>query len=165
MLDSIHGDCLSPFVCAAAWNGGIWPIGFVAVLQAWMTLMDMGLRPTINREMARLRAGERSPEVIRDLLRSVEVLWVGLACVIVVATWLSAPWLAYAWLKPHGLSQELIVKSIQVIGFVLAVRWLEQIYRGCLLGLQDAVWLNTAQVMLVTLRWVAPTSSCSGSLP
>ena len=49
-------------------------IGLFAVIQAWMTLLDMGMTPTLNREMARYTAGAHSSQSIRDLLRSLEIL-------------------------------------------------------------------------------------------
>jgi len=36
---------------------------------------------------------------------------------------------------------------------VLAARWVEQVYRGALQGLQEQVWLNTTQALLATARW------------
>jgi hypothetical protein len=45
-------------------------IGLFVLLQAWLTLLDLGMTPTLNREMARFTAGLHSPEAIRDILRS-----------------------------------------------------------------------------------------------
>jgi O-antigen/teichoic acid export membrane protein len=128
-------------------------IGVFAVLQAWMTLLDMGLTPTLNREMAKLRAGSHTPESIGDLLRSLEIIYIALALLVITTVWFGASWLAQGWLKTEHLSPELVTQSIQIMAFVLAMRWLEQVYRGVLQGLQDQVWLNTMQAVLATLRW------------
>ena len=49
-------------------------IGLFAVLQAWLVLLDMGMSPTLSREMARFTGGHHSPQSIRDLLRTLESL-------------------------------------------------------------------------------------------
>jgi O-antigen/teichoic acid export membrane protein len=128
-------------------------IGVFAILQAWMTLLDLGLTPTLNREMALLRAGLRMSNYIRDLLRSLEAIFGVVALMMIAAVCALAPWLARGWLRADTLSPELVTDSLRLMSFVLATRWLEQIYRGALQGLQDQVWLNTAQALLATLRW------------
>jgi O-antigen/teichoic acid export membrane protein len=128
-------------------------IGIFAILQAGIALFDFGLTPTLNREMARARAGAHTATSIRDLLRSLEVIYCVLAIGIIIGVWLSAPWLATSWIKSHLLGQEVVVQSLKVMGFVLATRWMEQVYRGALQGLQDLVWWNTSNAVLATLRW------------
>ena len=44
-------------------------IGLFSVLQAWLAMLDMGMTPTLNREMARFTAGSHSPQSIHNLLR------------------------------------------------------------------------------------------------
>ena len=56
-------------------------IGLFALLQAWLSLLDMGLTPTLGREMARFTGGSRSAESIRDLLRSIEFIALAIALV------------------------------------------------------------------------------------
>ena len=128
-------------------------IGVFAILQAAVALLDLGLTPTLTREMARLRAGAHTPESIRDLLRSLELLYFLLTAGMVLTVWFCAPWMTEEWLRVKGLPPSFVVRSIQIMGFVLATRWLEQVYRGALQGLQDMVWLNGTQAVLATLRW------------
>ena len=45
-------------------------IGIFAVLQAWLVLLDMGMKPAMAREMARFTGGAHNAQSIRDLLRS-----------------------------------------------------------------------------------------------
>ena len=128
-------------------------VGVFAVLQAWITLLDLGLTPTLNREMARLRAGFHSAESIRDLLRSLEIIYAGLATAMVISVWFGASLLVDDWITSRGLSRSVLLDSVRIMGFVLATRWLEQVYRSSLLGMQDHVWLNAVQALLATLRW------------
>jgi O-antigen/teichoic acid export membrane protein len=128
-------------------------VGFMTMMQAWLTLLDMGLSPTLNREMARFSAGAHSAQSIRNLLRSLEIIYGGVALVIVLIVWLAAPGLVDHWLKIQHLPQREVIQAITMMGLVLAARMAEQVYRGAIQGLQRQVWLNAAQGVLATLRW------------
>lgn len=128
-------------------------IGAFAVVQAWALLFDFGLTPTLNREIARARAGARSWQSFADLVRSIEVLAVAVAAVIAVALVVTAPMLATMWLEPRELSPALVAKAIAMMGILAAVRWIEQVYRGAIQGSEDQVWLNLVQAGVETVRW------------
>lgn len=128
-------------------------VGFMSMLQAWLTLLDMGLTPTLSREMARFQAGAHSAQSIRNLLRSLEVIYGGVALAVVGIVWLIAPWVAVHWLSATQVSAVSVTHAISMMGLVLAARMLEQVYRGAIQGLQRQVWLNGAQSVLATLRW------------
>lgn len=128
-------------------------VSFMSLMQAWLVLLDIGLTPTLSREMARFQAGEHSAQSIRDLLRSLELVYGGVAVVIVLVVWLIAPWVAQKWLNATQLSTLTISEAIEIIGLVLAARMTEQVYRGAIQGLQRQVWLNGVQSLLATLRW------------
>lgn len=128
-------------------------IGFFALLQAGLALLDMGLAPALNREMARFSAGAHSPQSIRDLLRTLEGIYFLLALSVTILVWWFAPWLAENWLKAEKLSPAVVAEALAVMGVVVALRLWEGFYKGALQGLQRMVWLNTATAVLATLRW------------
>lgn len=128
-------------------------IGVFAILQAWMTMLDMGMTPTITRETARYKAGAINAESMLDLLRSVEWICAGIGLLIVGVFWLVSPLLASAWLKLDKLPIDVVSQAIFVMGFVIATRLWEEIYKGAIRGMQQQVWLNFAQAILATLRW------------
>jgi len=128
-------------------------IGVFAILQAWLSLLDMGMTPTLNREMARFTAGAHTAQSILDLLRSLEQVCFAIAAGIVVAIWLSASWLSTHWLQAEKLPVEEVAQAIAIIGLVVALRFIESLYRGAILGLQEQVWLSAAGAGLATLRW------------
>lgn len=129
-------------------------IGFFSVLFASVMLIDFGLTPTLCREMARTQ-GENSHHAqhIRDLLRSVEFFWGCFACILIVAVWRLSGFITEYWLRFNTLSFSVVSESISIMGFIIAFRWLEQIYRAILIGRQDQVWLNAADALLSTARW------------
>ena len=128
-------------------------IGVFIILQAWFTLLDIGMTPTLNREMARYTAGAHTTQSIRDLLRSMEVVCFAIAILIGLGVWLLSTWLGANWLRAEKLPVEAVIEAISIIGFVIALRFVESLYHGAIVGLQKQVWLNVAVSGLATLRW------------
>lgn len=129
-------------------------IGFFATMQAWIFMLDMGLSPTLNREMARFSAGQHTPQSIRDLLKSLEVVSVIVALVLCFVIGGLSSWIASGWLRPQALSADTVSHSLAVMGLVIAFQWLSTLYRSALFGLQHHVWLSIIAAGLATLRAV-----------
>ena len=141
-------------------------IGLFAVLQAWLTLLDMGMTPTLGREMARFTGGGHSVQSIRDLLRSVECIALSVALFITLGIWAASGWLASDWLKAEKIPVSVAAQAFTIMGIVTALRFLEGIYRSCIMGLQQQPLFNAVNVVMATLRslgavfviiWVSPT--------
>ena len=128
-------------------------IGFYAVMQAWLALLDMGMTPTLNREMARYTAGAHTPCSIGNLLRSLETICVGVALIIGFAVWAASGWIAADWLQAKQIPVATIAQAVTIMAWVLALRLVEGLYRGALLGLQKQVWLNAVNAVVATARW------------
>lgn len=141
-------------------------IGLFAVLQAWLVLLDVGMTPALSREMARYLGGAHSIQSIRDLLRTIEGIAFVLAITIATGIWASSDWLASNWLKAEHLPVEVVAQAFSVMGVVTALRFLENIYRSSIVGLQRQVLFNAINSIMATLRgvgavsiiaWVSPT--------
>lgn len=141
-------------------------IGLFAVMQAWLTLFDMGMTPTLNREMARFSAGVHSAQSIHNLLRSLEIIAFLIAVFIALSVWGASGYLATDWLKAEKLSIAVVAQGLSIIGMVVALRFVESIYRSSLFGLQRQVWYNVVNAANATLRnvgavlvlvWLSPT--------
>ena len=128
-------------------------IGVYAMLQVWFALLDMGMTPALNREMARHTAGAHTSQSIRDLLRSLEVVCSVAALFIGLAIWLASDWLATHWLHSEKLSVADVSQAISIMALVVALRFIEGLYRGALVGLQKQVSLNVVGAVMATLRW------------
>jgi len=129
-------------------------IGLFALLQAWLSLLDIGMTPTLGREMARFTGGGHSTESIRDLLRSIEFIAMGVALLIAIGIALSANWIATTWLKANSLSYEVVTQALVVMGLVTAIRFIEGVYRSAIVGLQRQVLFNAIYSLMATLRAV-----------
>src|SRR6267378_1179039 len=60
-------------------------IGVFALLQGVLPLLDLGLSTTLNREMARLSVHEGKQQEMRDILRTLELVYWTVAGVIAIA--------------------------------------------------------------------------------
>ena len=127
-------------------------IGIFALLQAWLTLFDMGMTPALSREMARFNGGVHDHQSIRDLLRSVEILGSSIATFLGICIWLSSDWLATSWLKVERIPTDQVAQAFSIMGFVIALRSLENIYRSSLVGLEKQVTVNLVSSILATFR-------------
>lgn len=127
-------------------------VGIFVMLQAWLAILDMGMASTLSREMARFTAGELDNQSIRNLLRSIEWISFAVVAMIIMATLVAAPWLAKNWLRVEQLSLQTVAQAFGIMGFVIGLRFLENIYRSATIGLQKQVSLNVVTCVMSTLR-------------
>ena len=141
-------------------------IGLFAVLNTLLSLLDMGMSPTLSREMARFTGGSRTAESARDLLRSIELIAIAIAVTIVFSVYLGSNWIAVDWLTAESIPIEVVAQAIAIMGAVIASRFVEGIYRSCIIGLQHQLVLNILKSTMATLQglgavgilvWVSPT--------
>lgn len=126
-------------------------IGLFAVFQASLVLLDMGITPMLNREMARFSAGQHTMQYIRDLLRSVEWIALGIAIFIAAGIWASSTWLASDWLRVDEFPLGVVSQSLSIMGVVIALRFVEGIYRSSLIGLQRQVLYSGINATLAVI--------------
>ncbi|MBA2671020.1 MAG: oligosaccharide flippase family protein [Gemmatimonadetes bacterium] len=127
-------------------------VGVFATLQVLMALLDMGLSSTLNREMARLSVRENAAQEMRDLLRTLEVVFWPTAVLIGIGLLLLAPFIANDWLQSNALPAATMQQAIVLMGLGMALHWPSGFYSGGLLGLQRHVLLNGIVIFTTTVR-------------
>ena len=127
-------------------------IGLFITAQALMTLFDAGMSPTLNREMARYTSGALELQDLVDLIRSIEVIAGGIALLIVVGFAGAAGVISRALLNLDTLAPDTARMALAIMGVVVALRFVESIYRSALLGLQLQVWFNIANAGVNIVR-------------
>jgi O-antigen/teichoic acid export membrane protein len=141
-------------------------IGLFAVLSAALVILDLGMKPTLGREMARFTGGQHDAQAIRDLLRTIEWIGIGIAILITATIALGSHWLARGWLQVDQLPVSTVAQVLMIMGLVIALRFIEGIYRSSIIGLQRQVSYNIVNSAMATLRaggavlvlaWVSPT--------
>lgn len=143
-------------------------IGVFVLLQTLLGLLDLGLTPALSREISRFKAGAHSLALIRDLLRSIELISLGLAIAIFLLIAALSGWIATDWVKAEQLPPDEIARAFTIMGGVIALRFFENVYRSGLIGLQHQVLLNVITSVAATVRgvgavmvlaWFSPTIS------
>ena len=127
-------------------------IAVYAMLVAWFAVLDMGITPTLGREMALFLGGGHTSHSIRELLRTLELVALSAALFTALSLALAAGWLSRHWLSAEDLSESVIREALSIMGCVMALRLLEGIYRSSIIGLQRQVVLNVINVVFSTLR-------------
>ena len=108
-------------------------IGFYAMLQSTFQVFDLGLAPTVSREIAHgAETGHQRRSA--SLLRTLGIIYTGVAIVIAALVALAAPWIGAHWLQIRGLQESSVVKAIALMGLNLACRWPISLYHGALVG-------------------------------
>jgi O-antigen/teichoic acid export membrane protein len=141
-------------------------IGLFVVLQGCLSLLDLGMTPTLNREMGRLNGGGHTAESIRDLLRTIEIIAFAIGLTIFSSIAISASWVTKSWLNFENLPTGVVAQAITAMGCLIAFRLIEGIYRSCVVGLQRQVLVNIIGSIMATLRgvgavgvlaWISPS--------
>lgn len=129
-------------------------VGFFILLQSWMQLLDMGMSPMLSRQAAKSRAQNVGFIGLKRLLRSLELIFLILSIIVIVATAFASEWIATSWLIVETVSLSDVRTCIVLMGAVIGVRLISSLYRGGIQGLENQVWLNVGNVCLATLRFV-----------
>jgi O-antigen/teichoic acid export membrane protein len=129
-------------------------IGIYLSLMALVSVLDMGLSTTLNRELARLSTVPGNEQEARDLVRSMEVVYWGIGLLVALATILFAPLVPRYWVNPKGVTAETVQRAVMIMGFVIAFDWPAALYTGGLMGLQRQVQLNSIRAGMGTLQAV-----------
>lgn len=125
-------------------------VGFFATTQALLQLLDFGLAPTINREVARCSAqGDLSDA--GKLLHSLAVVYWCVAGGIALLILVLAPLISRYWLQSKELTPESISHAVMLMGLVVACRWPIGLYQGALIGAQRLTISSGINVVMVTV--------------
>lgn len=129
-------------------------VGFFASLQSIFGVMDFGIGTTLNREMARYSVLEGHAREQRDLLRTLETVYWGIALSVSIMIVLLAPSIARQWMNPKQLSPEAVENAIRLMGLVMVLQFPFSFYHGGLMGMQRQVTVNAIVSLVGTFRGV-----------
>lgn len=129
-------------------------VGFFAMLQAWFMLLDMGLTPTMARQTARFRGGATDALSYRRLVRALEGVFLVVAVAGGSAMFAASGFIAHDWLQASQLPVVEVQTAVQLMGIIIAMRWMCGLYRGSISGSERLVWLSGFNSTIATLRFV-----------
>lgn len=127
-------------------------VGFFGTLVSLFSILDMGLSATLSREMARRSSLTEQEATTRDLLRTIETIYWGVAVIVGAAVILLSFPIARYWVNPEKLTIADVQQAVMIMGLVVVFRWPFGMYQGGLMGLQRQVLVNIINGVSATLR-------------
>ncbi|HUV22263.1 MAG TPA: oligosaccharide flippase family protein, partial [Gammaproteobacteria bacterium] len=132
-------------------------IGFFVTTQALLQFLDMGMAPTVNREVARCSVSGKLQEAGK-LLHTLAFIYWGMAVVIALLILLLAPLISEHWLQSRQLSPSTISHAVMLIGLVVACRWPVGLYQGALIGAQRLIVSSSINMVMVSIGAIGAVS-------
>jgi O-antigen/teichoic acid export membrane protein len=141
-------------------------IGAFVTMQTALSLLDLGLGAAFTREIAQIPHKLGSPRNIRDLLRTLEVIYWVVALAIAIILWGLGPVIARHWLRLGALPPAEVGQAIGIAGLSFAMLWPTSLYNGGLTGLHRQVllgWITSVAAVfrvgatLLALWLISPT--------
>ena len=126
-------------------------IGFFAMMQAMLQVLDLGLSQTMNREMARYTVFPEKAAEARDLVRTLEIGYWIIGITVGIAVMAASPFIANHWIKAGSLPSATIQQSVAIMGLIVALQWPISLYGGGLLGLQRQILFNSVKIGISTI--------------
>ena len=129
-------------------------VGFFTVLQSWLSLLDIGMTPTLARQVAHMRGKRGEHLELRRLLRSIELIFFIFSFCIGVGIAIGSKSIALYWLKVENIETIDVVYCLCLMGVMVGMRWFSSLYQSGIKGMENQVRLNVASIIVATLRFV-----------
>lgn len=126
-------------------------IGFYLTFQAVLQVLDLGLSPTMNREMARYSVQPEKAAEARDLVRTLEVGYWLMGFVVAAIFLCASTWIATHWINASTLSRQSVRQTVLLMGILAFFQWPVSFYQGGLMGLHKQVLFNVLRIIAVTV--------------
>jgi O-antigen/teichoic acid export membrane protein len=134
-------------------------IGLYAMAQVLLALLDMGLSAALSRELARLSVSASNAQTMRDLTRTLElVYWAAAVAIAAAGTWIASKWLL-GWIRLDRLDAKDARAAISLMAVAFAARWPATLYVGALAGLQHQVLMNVLRILTEAVRGIGAAAA------
>lgn len=126
-------------------------LGFYLVVQALLQVLDFGLSPTLNRELARYSVQPEKAAEARDLVRTLEMGYWIIGLLIGAGIVIAASWLAVHWIRAGAIPVKSVMHAVMLMGILAFLQWPLSLYQGGLLGLGRQVLYNALRISQSTV--------------
>ena len=128
-------------------------IGIFTLLLAVFSLLDMGISPTMTRELSKYTSQNKSSNVISDLLKSIEIPYWILSVFVFLAIFSTSTLISEYWIRSSNLSPQTIKSSLILIAIIIGLQLPIGFYSSSLTGLQKQFHLNLINSGASLFRW------------
>lgn len=122
--------------------------GFYIALQLSLQVLDLGFSLTINRELARYTAGSQDATKVRDVVRTLEILYWCIGFGIATGLLLLAPAIGAHWIRATTLDPTDVVRAVQLMALAMVFQWPLSFYHNGLGGLQQQVLASVVRMLV-----------------
>jgi O-antigen/teichoic acid export membrane protein len=129
-------------------------IAFYGTLQGALLILDLGIGPTLARELARRSIDPTGIDASRDLLRTIELIYITIGAMVGSAIVIAAPWIAAHWLRAGTVPEADVRSAIRLMGVLVAFQWPLSLYQGGLIGLERQLPLNAIKIAMTSFAAV-----------
>lgn len=126
-------------------------IGFFIVLQGLFQLLDLGMAPTVSRNIAR-SITPADKDQSRNLVHSLALIYWGVGILAALVISVFAGPIAAKWLKAEHLAPAQIAVAVALMGLTLAAKWPTSLYSAALIGAER---LPTASMITISAATAA----------
>lgn len=125
-------------------------IGFFVTIQSLLQLLDLGLAPSVNREVARGFPTGALTEV-RVLVRTLARLYWLVAAAIALVICCASALISDYWIHSERLSAHSVRTAVAVMGIVIGARWPLGLYIAVINGAQRVASSSAVAMLVATL--------------
>jgi O-antigen/teichoic acid export membrane protein len=122
-------------------------VSFYLMFQSVAQVLDLGLSPTMNREMARYSVQPEKSAEARDFVRTLEAGYWLIGLFLAMLLVIFAPWIAVHWVRADTLSALSLRRAIELMGLLMLFQWPVSFYQGGLLGLHRQLSYNAVRMI------------------
>ncbi len=122
-------------------------VSFFATMQMAISLLGLGLANTLQREFAADESENAAFSRKYKLLRSVELIYFGIAVVASLACWIASDTIATGWLNIGDMDATYVANVVTLMGISISIQLVVNIYVGCMFGLNRLVEANRYSIM------------------
>jgi O-antigen/teichoic acid export membrane protein len=126
-------------------------IGFYVMLITSVQIFDLGLAQTLNRELARLSVNPQDAAEMRDLARTMEIVYWGVVTAVCAGLALVMPLIARHVMNPTQIDPDSLRRVLYMMVIVIMLNWPANLYFSGLMGLQKQVLVNKLRIFLSTV--------------
>lgn len=128
-------------------------VGFFTLMQAWLNLLDVGLSPTLGREVARLKNKVEEHWRLVTVVNSLELTFFVMALCASTIFFIAKDWIASGWLTVETLNIDTVQTVLGVMAIMVSARWIASINRSGINAYEAQVWMNITDIVINTLRF------------
>jgi O-antigen/teichoic acid export membrane protein len=129
-------------------------IGIFTTIQSAVIVLDLGLSSSMTREISKYSVLPNTESVMKNTVKTLELIYWVTSIIIIIIIIIASKYIAYNWLNKGSINQEIVQRSIILMGLAIGLQWPSSLYSGGLVGLQKQVLLNIISVSMNLLRSV-----------